>query len=347
MKDLVTDILICKVSYNWYQVIKSDYVINGSSVINCWYTDEEEANLGTEDSEVLPDPGSLTLFLVEKDGYQYIVGGGFYQSRKVLYPDSCWYEFGIKNGYLTRDSFIKRLYACGGDLEVPVNCYQMYGTFVFTRTHILRIPEGFELDLNRKSRVTIRRTEPLAAYLKKTCMERRSTQLDKNSRNSAWPGIYFKATLHRTFNFKDHFNAKMFSLYNHKCAVTGCDVIDALKVAFIRIFYDERYLSAPNAIVLRADLFQLFSKGIISAVYKDENTVVLEVSKNIGLKQKNDYHQYDGISLNLPANKCDWPSPEFLEWHHNIRFENWIKTSQFSLADFVNDDEEDNLTDKQ
>ena len=73
MKDFVTDILICKVSYNWYQVIKSDYIINGSSVINCWYTDEEESKLGLEAHEQLPAPGSLALFLVEKDGYQYIV----------------------------------------------------------------------------------------------------------------------------------------------------------------------------------------------------------------------------------------------------------------------------------
>ena len=72
MKDFVTDILICKVSYNWYQVIKSDYIINGSSVINCWYTDEEESKLGLEAHEQLPAPGSLALFLVEKDGYQYI-----------------------------------------------------------------------------------------------------------------------------------------------------------------------------------------------------------------------------------------------------------------------------------
>lgn len=66
MKDFVTDILICKVSYNWYQVIKSDYIINGSSVINCWYTDEEESKLGLEAHEQLPAPGSLALFLVEK-----------------------------------------------------------------------------------------------------------------------------------------------------------------------------------------------------------------------------------------------------------------------------------------
>lgn len=340
MKDFVTDILICKVSYNWYQVIKSDYIINGSSVINCWYTDEEESELGLEAHEQLPAPGSLALFLVEKNGYQYIVGGGFYLSRQFLYPDSCWNEFGIKNGYLTKDTFIKRLFSCGGDPEVPVSCYQMYGTFVFTKSHILRLPDGFEMDLNHKSRITLNRNLPLSAYLKKTCMERRSLQLDKNSRNASWPGIYFKATLHRTYNFKDHFKTKVFGVYHHKCAVTGCSLIDALRVAFIRIFYDERYLSTPNAIVLRADLFKLFSKGIITARYKDETTVVLEVSKNLAVGSASEYRQYDGKELFLPENRVDWPSKEFLDWHYNIRYENWLKNSQFSLADFVNDEED-------
>lgn len=70
-------ILICKVSYNWYQVIKSNFISNGSSVTNCWYTPFEEFAQDKDDEE-LPPTGSLVLFLVEKDGEQIICGGGFF-----------------------------------------------------------------------------------------------------------------------------------------------------------------------------------------------------------------------------------------------------------------------------
>lgn len=67
---------------------------------------------------------------------------------------------------------------------------------------------------------------------------------------------------------------------------------------------------------------------------------MLEVSKNLAVGSASEYRQYDGKELLLPENRDDWPSKEFLDWHYNIRYENWLKNSQFSLADFVNDEED-------
>ena len=62
-------ILIFKVSYHWYQVIKSNFISSGSSITNCWYTKEEESSLSQDD--FLPPSSTLSLFLVEDGDKQY------------------------------------------------------------------------------------------------------------------------------------------------------------------------------------------------------------------------------------------------------------------------------------
>ena len=130
-------ILVCKVPYNWYQVIKANFISNGSSYSNCWYTKMEEFN-HDDDDKVTPAPGSMMLFVVEKDNRQYIVGGGYFFTHIELSADDCWYRYGVRAGYLSYDSFINRLKECHGSTEEKLSCYIATASFIFVRSQMVQ-----------------------------------------------------------------------------------------------------------------------------------------------------------------------------------------------------------------
>ncbi|MGN1280460.1 MAG: HNH endonuclease [Succinivibrio sp.] len=331
MDNIHSSILLCKVSYNWYQVIKSHFISNGSGLTNCWYTPVEE--LEQRSDEFLPPSGSLTLFLVEKDGKQLIVGGGFYLFHTNLTIESCWNSYGVLSGYITYQDFMKRAKDCKADLNDPISCYISDGSFIFIRNNIVEVPDDFKMDFENRSRLVISCQEPLGMYLGKICFERRSKQIDAGSADSTWPGIYYVASLHKSAQKAAQFRSFMINLYHRRCAVSGCSLVPILNVAHIKTIYDERYTRPCNGLILRSDIHKMFSKGLITFYYDGPDVIRVRVSENLKYDLSGDYKDLEGKALTLPDDRTNWPSVEYLEWHNRIRFENWLKYGEFSLID--------------
>lgn len=326
-------ILICKVTYNWYQVIKSNFISNGSSITNCWYTSEQNSH--SSDVDLNLAPGAMTLFLVEKDGTQFIVGGGFFLNHVQMDIRSCWYQYGVGSGYITFESFMKRAVECKADLNQTLSCYLSIGSFIFIKKDLLDVPAGFQFDFNGKNHIEIDVNDPIGMYLQNVVSQRRLSLVDSATDFGSWPGIYRKATIHKSAEKTAQFKTQLLSIYNYSCAVTGCSTIPALSLAHIKNMYDDRYLGVDNGLILRSDLHHLFSKGVITFFYEGDDEIVVKLSHRMKMDLDPEYSKLEGRCLRLPKNKEFWPNKEYLKWHNTIRFENWLKYGEFSLIDSI------------
>ena len=59
------------------------------------------------------------------------------------------------------------------------------------------------------------------------------------------------------------FRSALVDAYNSECAVTGCDVVDALEAAHLIPFCESESNVASNGLLLRADIHTLFDRHLI------------------------------------------------------------------------------------
>ena len=127
----------------------------------------------------------------------------------------------------------------------------------------------------------------------------------------------------------------MFDIYNYRCAITGCTFLATLSVATIKNFFDDRYFQPNNALLLRCDLQRLFNLGFITCYYDGEDTIRVRASKRLLLNKDSTYDNLDGQKIFVPKDPALRPNKEYLEWHNDICFENWLKYGEFSLIDKI------------
>lgn len=73
------------------------------------------------------------------------------------------------------------------------------------------------------------------------------------------------------------FRRDLLKLYNDRCCVTGCKVMDLLEAAHINPYSEEGDNSLSNGLILRADIHTLFDRNLLTI---DENCVV-RISKDL------------------------------------------------------------------
>jgi putative restriction endonuclease len=105
------------------------------------------------------------------------------------------------------------------------------------------------------------------------------------------------------------FRAKLLEAYNRKCAITGCDAVEALEAAHIIPYQGSQTDHPQNGILLRADIHSLFDLGLIT-VDPDKMTVVLAAGLCI-----TSYGELNGRSIYQPMNVSLLPSSEALAQH--------------------------------
>jgi predicted restriction endonuclease len=105
------------------------------------------------------------------------------------------------------------------------------------------------------------------------------------------------------------FRQKLLRAYGNKCAVSGCDAVEALEAAHIIPYQgvDTNHLS--NGLILRGDLHTLFDLGLLT-VDADALTVVLSQA----LKQTS-YRELHGKPISVPESAAARPSSEALKQH--------------------------------
>ena len=91
------------------------------------------------------------------------------------------------------------------------------------------------------------------------------------------------------------FRQTLLMAYEGKCAVTGCDAIEALEAAHIIPFRGEDTNSVRNGLLLRADVHTLFDRGSIAV---DTSDYTILVSESI---RKTVYGRLAGQPLRQPG----------------------------------------------
>ena len=105
------------------------------------------------------------------------------------------------------------------------------------------------------------------------------------------------------------FRQKMLAAYNGECAITGCNVEEALEAVHILPYRGPQTNHPSNGLLLRADIHILFDLGLIAIDPAGMNVLV---SPSL---YSTTYAWLAGKSLRLPEEEAYKPSVEFLRQH--------------------------------
>jgi hypothetical protein len=105
------------------------------------------------------------------------------------------------------------------------------------------------------------------------------------------------------------FRERLLVAYDRRCAVTNCDVVDALEACHIVPYQGPGTNDVSNGLLFRADIHTLFDLGFI-AVNPKQMTVILS-SKLDGTA----YSELKGIKIRAPKDLSKRPSQEALRMH--------------------------------
>lgn len=105
------------------------------------------------------------------------------------------------------------------------------------------------------------------------------------------------------------FRAAVLEAYDFKCAITGCDVQDALEAAHILPFRGEHTNVVRNGLLLRADMHSLFDQGLFRI---DPDTLRIVLAPQL---LRSSYASLQDHGLRVPAAPALQPDREALRRH--------------------------------
>jgi hypothetical protein len=105
------------------------------------------------------------------------------------------------------------------------------------------------------------------------------------------------------------FRAELVAAYGGRCAISGCDAVEALEAAHILPYHGPATNQLPNGLLLRADLHTLFDLGLI-AVDSASRTVLLAPPL-----VESSYTGLAGITLRDPREDAARPSAPAIDHH--------------------------------
>lgn len=106
-----------------------------------------------------------------------------------------------------------------------------------------------------------------------------------------------------------NFRAKLLDVYEGRCCVTGCDLVDALEAAHISPYRGPQSNNPQNGLLLRADIHTLFDLGLIAV--DEHKKVVLSLTA----RSSQAYASLVGVSLSDPRDQRLAPSEDALQKH--------------------------------
>lgn len=109
---------------------------------------------------------------------------------------------------------------------------------------------------------------------------------------------------------QSEFRRQLLTVYDGKCAITDCNVREALEAAHIVPYQGAKTNHLTNGILLRADIHTLFDLHLLSI---SPSTHTVMVSPRL---LKTSYKELNGQRLALPKQTLDYPSKIALEAHH-------------------------------
>lgn len=105
------------------------------------------------------------------------------------------------------------------------------------------------------------------------------------------------------------FRRQLLDAYERRCAITGCDVVDALEAAHIVPYRGPHSDHPSNGLLLRADVHTLFDLGLLSV---DSVTMTVVTAPELAASE---YKELVGKQLRLPAAVNSRPFKAGLDQH--------------------------------
>lgn len=105
------------------------------------------------------------------------------------------------------------------------------------------------------------------------------------------------------------FRQKLLAAYGGRCAVTGCDAVDALEAAHIYPYRGLQTNHVTNGLLLRADIHNLFDLGLLAV---NSSTMAVMIAPTLVTTT---YAELAGRPLRLPSHEWEKPSLEALDVH--------------------------------
>ena len=101
----------------------------------------------------------------------------------------------------------------------------------------------------------------------------------------------------------------LIAAYGGRCAVTGCDAVEALEAAHIVPYRGPETNHVTNGILLRSDLHTLFDLGMVAI---DTTTMTLVLDSRIA---NSSYMELSGTLIRVPNIVAEHPSDALLDYH--------------------------------
>lgn len=108
------------------------------------------------------------------------------------------------------------------------------------------------------------------------------------------------------------FRQQLLAAYEYRCAITGCNAIDALEAAYIVPYRGKATHHPSNGLLLRADLHTLFDLGKLAI---DTRTMTVVLADDI---TESSYRILAGRPLRFPGDQEQRPNTEALDLHRRL-----------------------------
>lgn len=112
------------------------------------------------------------------------------------------------------------------------------------------------------------------------------------------------------------FREKLLEIYEYRCAITGCDAVDALEAAHITPYQGEKTNHPANGLILRADLHALFDLGLLAI---DSATMSVRLAPQL---MQTSYRELASIVVRQPTLGAYQTSKKSLDLHRS-----WAESS--------------------
>jgi putative restriction endonuclease len=269
-------------------------------------------------------PGELFLFKLHSPK-NFIVGGGHFVRYSQLPASLAWDAFADKNGVASFDELrtrIRRYRREGDSIDPVIGCNVLAEPFFLQRSEWIPVPKSWAPNIVQGKTYDTETAEGRALW--------GSIQLAVIGH-----GRVKEPALIEEFSDENRFGAEYLTrgrlgqgafrvlvtdAYERRCAVTGEKTLPVLEAAHIKPYALDGPHCVSNGILLRSDLHKLFDLGYVTVT----PDLRLHVSPRLKAEWHNgrEYYAHHGEPLRFhPADPASLPSPEFLKWHNEIRFQ--------------------------
>lgn len=243
-------------------------------------------------------PGEKVVFKLKGSGEAMAGGYASFIEYRFSSIDEAWSEFGRKNGFDNKASFVQGLTKYNPDAgKSGIGCLVLGEVFFFDNPVKL---SDFGINFSR-SIVKYKKYDTDFPFDENSSGEENDFTLvvpvNKKKRQQSMTQR----------EGQPWFHTRVCRAYGQQCCISGEDIPELLQAAHIQEYINSSSNHVQNGLLLRVDLHTLFDNGLLAV---DENYII-HISP---LVKSDEYRKYDGTKITLPKDRSNYPSVAALKY---------------------------------